>query len=84
MADSPAHIARGCRLQAVAEYRQASRQALKNLRRKHEICNSLDESSARERSQVRTRKIRRKMTWLSNKKFHLIVCKSVLLVNGNH
>ena len=68
MADSPAHIARGCRLQAVAEFRQASRQALKNLGRKHEICNSLDESSARERSQVRTRKIRRKMTRLSNKK----------------
>ena len=67
MADSPARITRGCRL-AVAEYRQASRQALKNLGRKHEICNSLDESSARETSQVRTRKTRRKMTRLSNKK----------------
>ena len=73
MADSPAHTgACSCRLLAAA-----SRQASNNLGRKQ------DEISARETSQVRTRNTWRKMTWLSNKKFHLVVCKSVLHVNGN-
>ena len=64
--------------------RQASRQVSKNLGKEQRIFNNQDESSARETSQVRTRNTQRKMTRLSNKKFRLVVCKSLLHVNGNH
>ena len=65
---------------AAADFRQLAtadrpQGASKNLGRKQ------DESSARETSQARIRNTQRKMTRLSNKKFHLVVCKSV---NGNH
>ena len=81
MADSPAHQHRS-RLPTYGSWRVNSPRG-----RPQRILGGSTEfvtTKIRIQQGKRARKTRRKMTRLSNKKFYLVVCKSVPHVNGNH